>query len=117
MKSIFLSSVVLFTALFAFNLEAGHYHHNHRHHHSSRTQVNLNVGAVAVAQPVAVPVVTHFPAQPVHVVTYPNTYYTTAYPVTTVEYVQPVTVVERPARNFGFGFLTGFLTSSILRAF
>jgi hypothetical protein len=124
MKAIFLSSIVLFAALFAFNLEAsqghnkGHNHHRH-HHHSSRTNVSLNVGPV-FAPPVARPVVTYVqPVQPVQVVTYPNTYYYSPeyYPVTTVEYVQPVTVVQpRSSSNWGFGFLTGFLTSTVLRA-
>lgn len=110
MKKIFLSSLVFFTALLAFNLEAGHRHnnnHHHRHHHS-RTNVRFNVGPV-VAQPVVRPVVTY--VQPVQVVTYAPEYY----PVTTVEYVQPVVVQPRPAANFGLGFFTGFLTSSVLR--
>ncbi|MBA3238444.1 MAG: hypothetical protein H0T62_08895 [Parachlamydiaceae bacterium] len=125
MKTIFLSSLVLFAALFAFNLEAGQGHnrghnYNRHHHHHSRTSVNLNVGPV-FAPPVARPVVTYVqPAQPVHVVSYPdNNYYYSPeyYPVTTVEYVQPMPVARsRPCSNWGVGFFTGFLTSSVLRA-
>jgi hypothetical protein len=116
MKAISLSLLVLFTTLFAVNLDAGQGRNrgcHHHHHHHSRSNVNFSVGGGAVAAPVIVPV------QQAPVVVSRPTYYTTeyAYPVTYVEYQQPVivqsrpVVVQQPVRaspwsffNFGFSF-------------
>ena len=113
MKAISLSLLVLFTTIFAVNLDAGQGRRGCHHHHHSRSYVNFNVGGGALAAPVIVPV------QQAPVVVSRPTYYTTdyAYPVTYVEYQQPVIVQPRPVVvqqrvranpwsffNFGFSF-------------
>ena len=103
MKAISLSLLVLFTTLFAVDLEAGHRHCRGCYDRYSRTNVNFNMGHGPYVAPVVVPIQQGpFVTQPI--------YYTPdyAYPVSYVDYQQPVimqprpVVVQQPGFNFGF---------------
>jgi hypothetical protein len=113
MKAISLSLLVLFTTLFAVNLDAGQRRCRDCHHHS-RTNVYFNASPRPVYAPVVIPV------QQAPVVVAQPTYYTTdyAYPASYVEYQQPVIVQPRPvivqqpacvgqSSYFNFGFSSG----------
>ncbi len=111
MKSIFISCLVLFTGIIAFNLDAGHGHSRRCHDcHHRPSRVSFNVGTTVV-RPVAVPVTTYVPVQQTPIVVSQPC----SYPVTYVEYEQPVivqqpvvVVKQRPSPwsffNFGFSF-------------
>lgn len=113
MKTIFISSLVLFSALFAINLDAGQKRGCRQcHQHANKSRVSFNVGTVGTVQRVAT-VAAYVPVQQAPVVVQQPVYYAPGYyPASYVEYQQPVVqqviVQPRPSPwsffNFGFSF-------------